>query len=843
MVQNTYRRSPARGVARCCTPWTFILGLAFLSIVVAGIATLLYFILAPGKINKPLVLIKSPGNFQQLDVGQEIKIQALARDKSKVTRIELWVDGALVNVEHSSQPGGISPFPLLISWQPVISGQHTLTVRAFNNRGGRGLASVLVEALPSVDADNDHVADNIDMCPQEPGPGFAAGCPDRDGDSVDDNRDACPDQAGLAITEGCPSPGKNDLDGDGVWDSSDACPGEAGSPFSDGCPDADGDGLVGVADLCAAELGLPENGGCSLPGDVDGDGIVDTVDRCPSVPGVWDMEGCADSDGDGIADSADACLDEAGLPDLSGCPDRDGDRTGDSQDLCPDTAGPIENFGCPVSGAGDRDLDGIADDIDPCSDEPGAPEHAGCPPPGMGEDSDGDGLPDAEEGGGYIVPRGVIENLLLHELKDILPVEFQALEFMLNGEFDYVTCYTNLNDQGLERWGPFHIGLAGLETWPLGDWAELTGNSNVRNFFADNTTLLNVYVECAVENTPAIGSGARPVYFNLGSFTQSHPASDWDGHVITVVSTGGDGGRSFSAKYRICTPACEQALFQPPRLILTEVSGPGGLLYGQLLSWEWEGDPAEIDGFKLYINGAGVQSFDRRISAYRLTEDLAPACDERLDFTITAYSGSTISPERESPPSNTVRVEGPACSRNIQLTFERLILDSSIGSDEYNVGEGHGGNNSQGPIYGNFWAGSDSDFESLEFDAADCMYWMMVLCDGYYLLPTIDRDIPIMDIFNWIHNHMDLNPLYGMHRFTPTYFNPNRNTITVEVGVDDELRFGGKIRDEDWWSRDDTLFNQSRILGPREVIPGEYILTNGSGNIQLVVQLDILDEP
>jgi outer membrane protein OmpA-like peptidoglycan-associated protein len=86
------------------------------------------------------------------------------------------------------------------------------------------------------DRDGDGVPDDVDRCPNEPGPRENTGCPDedRDGDGVVDRLDSCPDQPGPVASNGCPG---GDRDGDGVPDALDKCPDVAGTKENDGCPD------------------------------------------------------------------------------------------------------------------------------------------------------------------------------------------------------------------------------------------------------------------------------------------------------------------------------------------------------------------------------------------------------------------------------------------------------------------------------------------------------------------------------------------------------------------------------------------------------------------------------
>lgn len=283
----------------------------------------------------PLVLIHAPIHGSQIDISQPLIIQASAHDANNITRIELWIDGQLKIAQTRSD--GITPFPLVATWQKPTTGLHTLTVRAFNSLGTRASASIQIEGVKKPDGDGDGVIDDLDNCPDIPAPSAPDGCPqqnDRDGDGVADEEDSCPDEAGWADHEGCPT-----------------------------------------------------------PGDRDGDGVTDVEDACPDVPGEMDVEGCPDRDGDSVPDAIDEAPDEPGPADLHGAPDRDGDSVPDARDLLPEEPGPPESGGAP-SGP-DRDGDGASDDADPCPDEAGMPEDDFCPPPSE------DPVPEEPESGDF----------------------------------------------------------------------------------------------------------------------------------------------------------------------------------------------------------------------------------------------------------------------------------------------------------------------------------------------------------------------------------------------------------------------------------------------------------
>lgn len=139
-----------------------------------------------------------------------------------------------------------------------------------------------------------------------------------------------------------------DKDGDGLKDDIDGCPETPGPIENNGCPweDNDGDGILDKDDTCPMEAGPIENNGCPWK-DSDGDGVLDKDDDCPETPGKMEFNGCPDTDGDGIIDGNDRCPNHAGKPENKGCPDTDGDTLVDLDDECPNVAGPVSNRGCP----------------------------------------------------------------------------------------------------------------------------------------------------------------------------------------------------------------------------------------------------------------------------------------------------------------------------------------------------------------------------------------------------------------------------------------------------------------------------------------------------------------
>ncbi len=272
----------------------------------------------------PTVNILSPHSGDRVALGGTITVHAVAQDeRGHIVRVELWADGERVQVD--THPDGVETMTVGQRWRPQTVGNHTLVVRAFNQRGAMGKAAISVEAVEAPDADYDGVPDDRDAAPNAYGPLGHDGAPL--------NASASAGGAPAAVV-GDEETGKEET---------------ATTP-----PDGDGDGVPDAEDLCPQEPGTQEAAGCP---DRDGDGTPDSDDLCPDTPGAIENDGCPliqpepDGDGDGLPDSSDACPDQPGPADNGGCPiqpeDRDGDGVPDADDLCPDDPGPADNGGCP----------------------------------------------------------------------------------------------------------------------------------------------------------------------------------------------------------------------------------------------------------------------------------------------------------------------------------------------------------------------------------------------------------------------------------------------------------------------------------------------------------------
>jgi LysM repeat protein len=246
---------------------------------------------------------------------------------------------------------------------------------------------------------------------------------------------------------------------------------------------------------------------------------------------------------------------------------------------------------------------------------------------------------------------------------------FEALEFEVDQPYDEVYCMVQLADYPMEQ-----IPETGSFT-PLGSnyWdiqAELAG-SNSKQVTVQGDTV-RVEVEC-------FGwSGIDG--WSLGHFVREHGEAEWTGEDIPVTAIADD-GRWFTVVYRICpTFPCEPREVPPAPENLTYAEGcscpswigcpPCAPYYA--MAWDWLGDEGEIDGFRLYRNGAILYERD---PSYHWTliaeEDAYPPCGETYDYEVTAYEGFPgVGPE--SDPSNTVTRTGPACPTTVAVTFETL---------------------------------------------------------------------------------------------------------------------------------------------------------------------------
>ncbi len=727
--------------------WILALGvLLVLCIVLAAAGAGYYLFLRATPVPLPAIAIRSPSQGQQVAVGQPVALHAVAEGEVRAVRVELWVDGQLLEVERSSVPDGTSPLPVHANWRPATAGPHTLAARAYGAKGGWASASIGVEAVADAD---------------------------RDGDGAPDDRDACPEQAGLHSGHGCP-----DRDGDGVADADDGCPGEAGPAEGDGCPapaadDGDGDGVPDEVDLAADEPGPASGGGRP---DRDGDGVPDADDACPGEPGEG-ADGCAasaDGDDDGVPDADDACPEAWGLPGSGGCPDGDVDGVADARDLCPDEPGSAEHGGCPDSEAGDSDGDGVADDADLMPEEPGRPEDGGAPPPGEGADEDHDSIPDDAEP--PTVPLGPGRFLMsAFELPAMVAVDL--LEFEVDDDYHDASCYLCLTGSEPER-----VPLRLLEGRRWGGGVPLMGE---RRTAVPRGEPLALELRCGASIEYSLGpEGGWGSYFDLGTITASHAPATWDGRVFSFRSSGGD-GHWFDARYRLCAGSCERVALAAPELFTYNFAGDTRLV------WRWDGDRSQLAGYRLWMDGNLIQELAADAATEVSVSHLAASCGRARRFYVTAVAGAG----RQSAPSNEIVFESPPCPRVVRVTFESIDT-GEMGDDEWWA---HG--ESVGPTYGNFWA-QGASMERLEFWAVDYGEWWGERQEGYRLAHNTHYAVQgIFDeIWTWMQGSLT-SPYDAPDRNYVDVELDAYQTLVVggtisdsDSGNDDDTLFDGELR-------------------------------------------------
>ena len=801
--------------------WVIPAVAAALALAILLVAAAAYF-WVPRRSTGPVVLIDSPRQGEQIEVGQMVAVHSVARGEREVVRVELWVDDALQEAQESNLPEGSSPFPLVAYWQPASAGTHSLTARAFNARGERGQAVITVEAIGLVDRDGDGVPDDEDLCPDEPGPETASGCPDRDDDGIADAKDACPDQRGVPEQQGCPGPTDGDGDGDGVLDGEDDCPAEPGTLATEGCPDADRDGVPDAADACptqAGAAGASAGAGCPAPvaGDQDGDGVADASDACPAQAGSPWAAGCPDRDGDGMRDGEDNCPDLAGPLENRGCPvagnapDGDGDGSADVQDDCPDDRGLAQNDGCPDTdsdglpdnqdrdptnpgpanrggapdtGVGDSDGDGLPDDLDACDDEQGLPQHDGCPPPASVGAAEG-GTPPVNFG--PPVPEPGLGPVMIGPpvAEHVVAVEFQALSFQTNRDYYTLHCYAQLADSDPER---YEFQPTGQNQWDIG--AELGG----RTLLVAAAQTVELFVECDGTDWRATSEGVSGTLYNLGSFRNQHPRSDWTGAELEQTIATGPGVDGFQVRYRLCEGSCAAAAVPPP--VITLHQSPIG---ASTLSWRWDAAEEMGEAMALYVNDNFVYPFARNAPSIDVT-DFRPACGERTELYIRGFSGNPFNPDLQSPPSNIAVWDSGACWNQARIAFETLEV---------------------GPIP---W---DGDWEA----TGPVGVFFQVSGSG--------RIREIRTWPDWRAGPL-LQPNHT-HNIRDDIMEGQSNMVTVGLSTVSGLDVFAEIVDRDSRTRSDRIFYAHDEIAYEDLVPGRRTMRNS--NITLVYSIELLHVP
>ncbi len=289
-----------------------------------------------------------------------------------------------------------------ITFDPSAAGMRTATVSIGNNDSNENPYTFAIQGTgdqPSLDADNDGIADASDNCPtvanadQRNSDNDAQGnaCDtDDDNDGVADVNDAFPLDVNESVDTDGDGIGNNadpDDDNDGVADANDAFPLDANESV-----DTDGDGIGNNADpdddndgVADANDAFPLDAAESV--DTDSDGIGNNADPDDDNDSVADINDAfpvnatesVDTDGDGIGNNADPDDDNDSVADANDAfplnaaesVDTDGDGTGNNADTDDDNDGVADiNDAFPLNATEsvDTDGDGIGNNADPDDD-------------------------------------------------------------------------------------------------------------------------------------------------------------------------------------------------------------------------------------------------------------------------------------------------------------------------------------------------------------------------------------------------------------------------------------------------------------------------------------------
>ena len=149
--------------------------------------------------HRPLVIIHSPLNREEGVIGQEMILHATARAQDGVSRVELWVDGAMVASRDASDDEAISPLVITAGWTPRILGPHTLLVLASSPHRVEGQSTIVVDIVEAATISDEESTSGGETADAEAGSGAGAG---EDGTSA---------PRGSAPSSDAPAPSPHDL--------------------------------------------------------------------------------------------------------------------------------------------------------------------------------------------------------------------------------------------------------------------------------------------------------------------------------------------------------------------------------------------------------------------------------------------------------------------------------------------------------------------------------------------------------------------------------------------------------------------------------------------------------
>ncbi|MCS6835924.1 MAG: Ig-like domain-containing protein [Anaerolineae bacterium] len=99
---------------------------------------------APPTPDLPRVQILSPANNQLVYEGADFDLDIVAQDESLgIARVELWVDGVLVNSASPSEATSVAVFRVMMNWLARGVGLHALEAVAYRPDGTRSDSALL----------------------------------------------------------------------------------------------------------------------------------------------------------------------------------------------------------------------------------------------------------------------------------------------------------------------------------------------------------------------------------------------------------------------------------------------------------------------------------------------------------------------------------------------------------------------------------------------------------------------------------------------------------------------------------------------------------------------------
>jgi uncharacterized protein YraI len=95
----------------------------------------------------PEVIIGSPDNGDEITLGDDVLVSAIATDTLGVTSVQLFADDTLVKTLPSQDPGGDTNFPVVLDYTPRSAGELLLEVIAYRGTTASEPATLTITVL------------------------------------------------------------------------------------------------------------------------------------------------------------------------------------------------------------------------------------------------------------------------------------------------------------------------------------------------------------------------------------------------------------------------------------------------------------------------------------------------------------------------------------------------------------------------------------------------------------------------------------------------------------------------------------------------------------------------